>query len=253
MKALEKIISNAARYFETLLIQEENNSFLSQVDCRIKFPVFITLIVLSVASEKIIQLLIISIALIVLFGLSNVGVKNYLKRIYLIVIFSIVINIPQIFLTSLDYFLVFVARVYLSLSFLVIFSASTKISDLLSALKFYRVPEIFIITIHSTYVYCRLLFRELNRIILARESRLVGLNKGYREYILERARSILGSFFLRVYEKGETINLAMKSRGFCGKFITVKSPQSKLNILIFIFSSLSVMTLWVTVSYMLNM
>lgn len=249
MKIIEKALANASKYFENLTALEENNSFLSYVDCRIKLPVFVTLVIITVASKNIVQLAIIAIEFIILFGLSNITINAYIKKVYLVILFSAFVYLPQIFLSSLYHFIIFMLKVCISISFLVLFSSTTKFLDLLNALRFYKIPNIIIIIIYSVYIYSWTLFRELNRILLARESREIVSKRKYRKYIRERAYSVLGSFFLRVYEKGEILNLAMIARGFNPRLIFRGVESKKFNTYVFIFFSISVVILWLSVWY----
>lgn len=232
---------------KTFFVQETTESFLTFVDARIKLPALIILISMVISSENLGQIVVLLTGLFLTYAISGVDPRIYFRKIYLLLLFSLIVILPSILWTSGFYVATFMLKVYISLSLLVLFSLTTPLRDLLSALKFYRIPDILILTIASTYTQMHMLFRELSRILLARESRYIPSKRAgsYRDFWGRKSFEILGPFFLRVYEKGEIRSLAMMSRGFSGKFVLAKMTLKRSNTGLFMFCFLFLVVLWI--------
>ncbi|MCR8432645.1 MAG: CbiQ family ECF transporter T component [Candidatus Korarchaeota archaeon] len=247
MDLIHKTLKTAANYFENFFIQENVKSFLVHVDPRIKLPTIASLIIAVTLSTDLRQLFVLMAGFLLIYLLSGVSLRLYLKKVYLLTLFSLLIVLPHAFLSSVYYVVAFALKVYISLSLLILFSLTTSLRDLLSTLKFYRVPDTIISTIALTCIQLFTLFKELSRMLLARESRRIPgkRDKSCREVWKKGSFEILGPFFLRVYERSEMISLAMISRGFSGKFVPMRVVSRRLNTGLFLVSALCIMILWI--------
>ncbi|HEY3397212.1 MAG TPA: cobalt ECF transporter T component CbiQ [Armatimonadota bacterium] len=102
-----------------------------------------------------------------------------------------------------------------SLVALSLLGATTTPEELLGALRTLRVPALLVTTLALTIRYLSVLREEAQRMLQARDSR--GCPTGLRR----RARvtgSMIGSLFLRSYERAERVGHAMAARGFTGSF-----------------------------------
>jgi len=246
MEIVSKTLKTAASYFENFFIQEKVDNFLTYADARVKIPVFFSLIVITVLSQNFWEIIFPLFAFLFLYAVSGISPKVYLRKVYLITLFSFIVVLPHIFITSFEYVILFTLRVYLSISFLVVLSLTTPFFEILRALKFYRVPDTLILVLASTYTYAYILFKELSRMLLARESRKIPQRKYSKEW-KESAKNVLGPFFVRVYEKGERVNMAMISRGFKGKFICGEMEIKKFNTYLIMVGAICVIVMWITV------
>ncbi len=190
------------------------------VDTRIALLGFLILVLLSINTFLPKKLFFILFSLFILIMMSKISLSSYLKRVGLMPIFIFTIMLPQVFLSSFEYAIIFTFRVFLAVSFLTIFTLVTPFKEILVSLRFYKIPEILVLTLSFTYSYTYLLFNELYRLLVARESRRVN-NKGYRK-IWNDGGELLGMFFIKVYERGENIHLARISRGYNNKSNPVK-------------------------------
>ncbi|MGQ9583884.1 MAG: cobalt ECF transporter T component CbiQ [Anaerolineae bacterium] len=94
--------------------------------------------------------------------------------------------------------------------------ATSRFPDLVSAMRFLRVPAVLTATISFMYRYLFVLVDEAMRLQTARESRSAGPGRT----VWWRARVLgwmIGSLFIRSYERSERIYAAMLSRGFAGE------------------------------------
>jgi cobalt/nickel transport system permease protein len=94
--------------------------------------------------------------------------------------------------------------------------ATTEFQDLLRAMRALRVPAVLTATIAFMYRYLFVLVDEASRLQTAREARSTGSGRSawWRARVLG---SMIGSLFIRSYERSERIYAAMLSRGFAGE------------------------------------
>jgi cobalt/nickel transport system permease protein len=223
---VEALLKSASQYFEVFFIQENVKSPIRLVDTRVGVIGFLILLLLSINTFSPNKLLFILFNLFLLIVASKIPLDSYVKRVGLMPLFIFTIMIPQVFLSSLEYALMFTFRVCLAISFLTIFTLITPFREILATLRFYRLPEILILTFSFTYSYTYLIFNELYRLLIARESRRFN-NKSYRK-IWNEGGELLGMFFIKVYERGENIHLARLSRGYNNDLYLAKFSKFNL-------------------------
>jgi cobalt/nickel transport system permease protein len=96
----------------------------------------------------------------------------------------------------------------------VVLSSTTKPRDLLTGLERLKVPALLVQIANFMIRYTVVVGEELRRMNVARESRCFEA-KGIKSWkVLARG---LAALFIRSYERGERVHLAMLSRGFSGK------------------------------------
>ncbi len=113
-----------------------------------------------------------------------------------------------------------VVKAWLSVMVSGLLVAATPFPDLLKAMRYLRVPAVLTATISFMYRYLFVLVDEAMRLQTARASRSVGAGRTVRW----RARvlgGMVGSLFIRSYERSERIYAAMLSRGFAGEMRTL--------------------------------
>jgi len=95
----------------------------------------------------------------------------------------------------------------------VVLSATTPVPDLLDGMRRLRVPAVFVSTCAFMIRYLDVVLDDLHRMHVARVSR------GHDPRWLWQARAVAttaGALFVRTYERGERVYLAMVSRGYDG-------------------------------------
>lgn len=107
---------------------------------------------------------------------------------------------------------------------------TTRPNDLLRALDRLRIPRLLASTIMLMYRYLFVIAAEGQRMLRARDSRSArlhgyrsGRSAGWRAGILGR---MVGSLFLRSFERSERVYLAMAARGYDGSIRTVRPERS---------------------------
>lgn len=116
------------------------------------------------------------------------------------------------------------AKAWLSILVSQLLVETTPFPDLLKALRVLRVPAVLTATMSFMYRYIFVLVDEAMRLQTARDARSAG--SGHTT-LLWRARvlgGMIGSLFIRSYERSERIYAAMLARGFTGEIRTLKQP-----------------------------
>lgn len=111
-----------------------------------------------------------------------------------------------------------VVKSWLSALSLILLSATTPFARLLKGLERLGVPRVMVMILSFMYRYIFVLVDEAMRLGRARESRNLGGG------LLWRARTLgnmIGTLFLRSYERAERVYQAMLARGFDGEIKTL--------------------------------
>lgn len=110
---------------------------------------------------------------------------------------------------------------WISVQAALLLAFTTPFHDLVDGLRQLRLPRIMVAIISFMYRYLSVLSDEATRMARARASRSANPDGRGGGSIAWRARvtgSMVGSLFLRSYERSERIYAAMQSRGFEGEF-----------------------------------
>ncbi|MCX5656999.1 MAG: cobalt ECF transporter T component CbiQ [Candidatus Omnitrophica bacterium] len=116
------------------------------------------------------------------------------------------------------------AKSYLSILCMILLAASTNFSKLLKAFEKLGIPKIITMILSFMYRYIFVVQDELMKMREAKESRSVG---GSRWFHIKTLANMVGVLFIRTYERGESVYLAMCARGFEGSIKIVDSFQLK--------------------------
>jgi len=121
---------------------------------------------------------------------------------------------------GLEAVLTILLKSWLSVSAAVVLTATTPATDLLRALRGLHAPRIIVATVSFMYRYIFVIGEEAQRLMRARECRSASVGEGSGGSIGWRAHvlgNMVGSLFLRSYERAERIYDAMRSRGYAGE------------------------------------
>ncbi len=106
-----------------------------------------------------------------------------------------------------------VAKATLGLGASIVMAATTTMPEFLRGFERLRMPKAFTATASFMIRYFDVIADDMRRMKVARESR------GYNPRWLWQARAVAtsaGALFIRSYERGERVHLAMRSRGYTG-------------------------------------
>ncbi|MBI4743664.1 MAG: cobalt ECF transporter T component CbiQ [Actinobacteria bacterium] len=121
--------------------------------------------------------------------------------------------------------LVFVSRVAVSVSMVVLLTLTTKWNDLFKALKVFKIPDVFILVFGMTFRYILMFIEIVKEMHLAYKSRLIGALK-----VKENQRWIASQIafvFNKSFKMSNDVYLAMVSRGFTGEVKTLSDFKIK--------------------------
>jgi cobalt/nickel transport system permease protein len=118
-------------------------------------------------------------------------------------------------------FLTIMIGSWLSVQCALLLAFTTPFHDLVDGLRQLRMPRIIVAIISFMYRYLAVLSDESSRMTRARDARSAGEGLGSGGSIRWRATvtgRMVGSLFLRSYERSERVYSAMQARGFEGEF-----------------------------------
>jgi len=104
-------------------------------------------------------------------------------------------------------------KAWLSILSLVLLTSTTRITSLLEGLEQLRMPRVMVMILSFMYRYIFVLVDEVMRMRQAMESRNCG-GSSLRQ--LRTIGNMIGTLFIRSYERGERVYTAMLARGFDG-------------------------------------
>jgi len=218
----------------------DRDSFIHKLDPRTKFVttlLFILVVVLTPPNRwPAFALYLIIIAILIL--LSTVPIRYILKRSLVIMPFVVMIAIfipffkegevagsyniwlwqVSVTYSGLQVLINTVIKAWLSILSLIMLTSTTKLPNLLNGLEQLRMPRVMAMILSFMYRYLFVLVDEVMRMKQARDSRNFG---GKRLWQLRTIGNMIGTLFIRSYERGERVYAAMVARGFDGQSRTL--------------------------------
>lgn len=114
------------------------------------------------------------------------------------------------------------AKAFLSLIIMNLLTMTTSIPDLLNGLLALRTPPLLVAIMVSMYRYINVLLREVQAMQRAASSRNFRGRSQWRRLVLG---NMIGSLFVRTYDRGDRIYQAMLARGYQGMPTPEISPK----------------------------
>jgi len=111
-----------------------------------------------------------------------------------------------------------VIKAWLSIFSLILLTSTTRMVNLLRGLEQLRMPGVMVMILSFMYRYIFVLVDEVIRMKRARDSRNFG---GKRLWQVRTIGNMVGTLFIRSYERGERVYTAMQARGFDGQTRTL--------------------------------
>ena len=230
---LSKNISSITGALESVISSEDlcrARGLLQGLDPRIKVATLVLFIIVISLVQSLPILAGVFVLILAFALLSKVTLGVFLKRILIFIpIFTALIAIPALFITPGDPLVtsagkviiteqgartagLLVLRVTDSLSFGILLILTTRWANILAALRWFRVPALFVTIMGMTYRYIFLLLHSANSMFLARRSRTLGsLSGGENRRWLGQA---LATTLAKSHHLSEEVYLAMLSRGY---------------------------------------
>ncbi len=132
------------------------------------------------------------------------------------------LGIADLSITRAGVLLVFnvLCKSILSIIFLTLLISSTPFRDLTAGLRELKVPSFIADTLSFMYHYLFILMDEAQRVTLALDARLYGNRWIWQAPAIGH---MIGSIFVRSFERGERIFLAMKARGYDSEIVKTRT------------------------------
>jgi len=113
-------------------------------------------------------------------------------------------------------------RAMASVLAIVTLTSTTRFSSLMKALTHLKVPGVIVQMVEFTIRYIFVAIDELKRMRRSRRSRGFASGKNiWHARTVSTLAQLVGTMFLRAYERGDRVYIAMLSRGFTGKINTM--------------------------------
>ena len=249
---IERTLMSALLFLKDSVFAEEyalKSGFLQGLDPRIKAVSFGLVFITAILLKKAELLIVLYLLCLVLVVLSQINLRFFLKRTWVFIpLFSLFIAMPAIFnifspgeavaTLKLPYFqltitregiqaaALFVLRVLVGVSYAVVLSLTTRHTELLRALRYFKIPQVFIMTIGMCYRYIYLFVVIIEDTYLSIKSRIGSVahySKGHKivawniAYLWQRSYGLS----LEVYS-------AMLSRGYRGEPVLFNDFKTQL-------------------------
>lgn len=233
------------------------NSPLHRVDPRVKIILCLVFILFVIFTQPTSFYAFVSygVLLALLTGLSKVPLRFILMRCLVIIPFVLMVAIFIPFIkkgqvagayslgnlrltVTYDGLVVFwnvLIKSFLSVIAVALLIATTKFTWFLKALQQLKIPRVFILILSFMYRYFFVITEELEAMLRAKRARSIA---GSRLFHIKTLSNMLGVLFLKSYEKGESVYLAMCARGYNGDVKTthemcIKKFDVAVSIMIF--------------------
>lgn len=214
--------------------EARKESFMNNLDGRIKLISAMLIIVYAVTSTNLLILSMMEIYLLFLIYLSNVSPKYALKRIALVIPFGGFVAMIQPFfqpgniiwmgpfgwLHMTDYGLFFGAlllfRVTVSVTAIVFLSSATSMQDLVASAQKLGVPYQLAMLLNLTVRYLFFFYDQLINILNAQSTRCFDIfsKKTSYKWRLRKVGETITMMFIRAFEQGENVYISMVCRGY---------------------------------------
>jgi cobalt/nickel transport system permease protein len=218
----------------------DRDSFIHKLDPRTKFIIavlFILAVVLTPPGNwPVFSAYLVIIAALLLF--SKVPILHVIKRSLVILPFVVLIAIFLPFFKGNDIagsyniwlwqvnvthsgiavLVNVVIKAWLSALSLIWLTSTTSMTGLLHGMERLRLPRVMVMLLSFMYRYIFVLVDEVMRMKQARDSRNFG---GKRLFQIRSTGNMIGTLFIRSYERGERVYASMVARGFDGQVRTL--------------------------------
>lgn len=238
---IERSILGALCFLKESIFAEEfaaREGFLQSLDPRVKTITFFAILISMAFVKSITALLCFYAFSFILARLSKISLIYFLERTWIFIpLFSLFIAIPALFdifspgdalfcfrlgsltltVTHQGFFgaILFVSRVASAVSFVILLTLTTRHTELLNALRFFKISQTFVMVIGMCYRYIYLfagIIEDTYRAIKSRVGTQIHHHKGQRIVAWN-----IACLWQRSYLLNQAVYQAMLSRGYCGE------------------------------------
>lgn len=239
---IERSVFSAVSFLKESVFSDEiasRKGFLQFIDPRVKAVSFALFLISALIIKSIPLLAFMYLTCLLLACSSGIQLGFFLRRTWLFIpLFSLFIAIPALFSIispgeplfilrlagirliisrqGLSAAVLFLLRVVTSVSLAILLSLVTRHNELLSVLRTFKIPQVFVMTLGMCYRYIYLFAGILENTYFAIKSRAGGIRADYKQ-----GRGIaawnMASLWQRSRHLNEEVYKAMLSRGYTGE------------------------------------
>ncbi|MCX5710258.1 MAG: cobalt ECF transporter T component CbiQ [Candidatus Omnitrophica bacterium] len=215
---IQRAIIKTINFFKESIFAQEyalQKGFLQWFPPQVKIISVLAVIVGTLLTKSIALLFVFYLICLLIASLSKIKIGYFLKRTWLFIpIFSFFIALPAFF-TDFNIAVLFVTRVLVSTSYIILLSLTTPHTRLLKTLRSFGVPQVFVMTLGMCYRYIFLFAEVIENTYLAVKSRVGGaIHYKHGQHI---ATWRIASLWQRSLQLNREIYDAMLSRGYSGE------------------------------------
>lgn len=213
---IERSIKSAIGFFKEAVFSEDiarSGGLLQSIDPRIKTALLIIFIAAACFANTWTSLLGLYAVSMLLALSSKIDLVYFVKRVWFFIpIFTLFIAIPAIFVQGFAHAVIFVLRVTACVSFVVVFTITTRHAQLLKSFEAIGVPPIFVQVLDMTYRYVFLFLKIFEDMHVSLKSRIIETfsHQEARRWIASR----IAFLFKRSVRMSEEVYMAMLARGY---------------------------------------
>lgn len=210
-----------------LLSHLKNNSDnykAKEVNTSLRLFVVLIMIVLTALSKNFMFVLfMIAMLLIKIATIKADKIKDFLKVIFPVLLFSFIILLPSMFMGSPKTLLTILGKILVCTGLVLELNLTAPVGEITKSLKLFHLPDIFIFTLNITIKYIMLLGKICDEMITALKIRSIGKPKDKKSEM----SGIMGTLFIKSKNSALDTSKAMECRGFDGKYPKqkIKKPQ----------------------------
>lgn len=202
------------------LIKRNNqisNNFMYKLNPTLKLIFTILNIVFISMSQSFTYVLALDVYMFLLVALLEVqAIKKILALSVIVPLFTLIMLIPSILMGNINNSILLMLKVISTVVAVNVLSYTTKWHDITKALKFFFIPDLFILVFDITIKYIYILGEFSLEMFYALRLRSIGRNN--KKY--SSISKIMGNLFLKSKEMGDEMYSAMECRGFTGEYVS---------------------------------
>ena len=224
-KSLIKLLS--------LLSEFRNNAALKQSFFSTKAKLIATLFIIILectATNMLFVYVVFAGMMVVLSTLSGKNIRKIIGSALPATAISALIVLPAFLMGNSNIMVTVVLRVFISVTMIGIMSSTSPWNEITGSLKFFHLPDIFILTFDLTLKFIMILGDICTNMMTAIRLRSVGKNNN-KESALS---GVMGNTFLKSHQMSEELYSAMLCRGFDGTYNRQNTRFNKQDIFILI-------------------
>lgn len=198
--------------FEYAEKHDDTETIVHRADARIKLASALISIVFISFSKSFYPIAIIMPIVLVLIFIAKVSLLYILNRIgicFPFLIFMLLLPPMQA--------IMLLSKSLSTITIIALLMSTTRFSEIISAMTFFRVPRMFTMMLSFLYRYLFLFRENIHKMKCAANSRCFGHKKQWNKWNISIISNMTGCLFIRSFEQSERVYNAMLARGYDDK------------------------------------